>query len=93
MKPTTVLVSLLLGGGFAFPSSASSSSWEDDCLSRDDASSIVADFIAILEHTDIDAANATAQNLLAENFVEASDSILTLSGRPVSLKSLGNIQH
>ena len=53
------------------------------CLSQSTAENIVGQFITILNHYDVPAANATAQALLAEDFTETSDSILSLEGRPV----------
>lgn len=64
----------------------------DDCITQATATDIVNKFITILNHYDIPAANATAQALLADNFAEISDSILSLEGQPVSI-FLFNIQH
>ena len=54
------------------------------CLSHDDAQSILGKFIMVMEHQDVNAANETVHELLADSYSEASDSINTLSGRPVS---------
>lgn len=53
------------------------------CLSQDQANSIVGQFITGLQHPDVPAANATLQALLADDFKEVSDSILSLEGQPV----------
>ena len=60
------------------------------CLSQDQANSIVDQFIVGLLHPDVPAANATLQALLADDFKEISDSILSLEGQPVC--SLGTLQ-
>ncbi|EHY56004.1 hypothetical protein HRR83_006617 [Exophiala dermatitidis] len=54
-----------------------------DCLSQGQAESIVNQYISILTHTNVTAANATAQALLDENYTEISDSILSLEGLPL----------
>jgi hypothetical protein len=59
------------------------SGWQD-CLSQHTANKIVRKFITILQHLDVPAANQTAQALLADDFQEISDSILSLQGQPVS---------
>lgn len=53
------------------------------CLTQDQANSIVSQFIVGLEHPDVPAANVTLQALLADDFEETSDSILSLQGLPV----------
>ncbi len=58
------------------------------CLSQDQANSIVGQFIEGLQHPDVPAANATLQALLADNFQEVSDSILSLEGQPVRTLAL-----
>ncbi|KIW51098.1 hypothetical protein PV05_09850 [Exophiala xenobiotica] len=55
----------------------------DSCLQQSDAEDIVSKFITIIQHKDIDVANATAQALLADSFFEKSDSIDILAGIPV----------
>lgn len=57
--------------------------WLKQCLPQSKAESIVDGFITILEHYDVAAANATAQTLLADDYQEISDSILSLEGKPV----------
>lgn len=57
----------------------------DTCVQQDDAEDIVNRFIAVLNHPDVKAANATAQALLGDDFYEESDSINMLAGHPVSL--------
>ena len=60
----------------------------DKCLSEDQANDIVSQFIVGLTKTpDVPAANTTLQALLADDFEETSDSILSLQGLPV--RSLG----
>ena len=56
---------------------------KNKCLSQDQANSIVSQFIVGLTHPDVPAANATLQALLADDFKETSDSILSLEGLPV----------
>jgi hypothetical protein len=56
------------------------------CIPQWKAEKIVSSFIEILQHPDIPAANATAQALLADDFQEISDSILSLEGAPVRSK-------
>ncbi|KAJ9601859.1 hypothetical protein H2200_013658 [Cladophialophora chaetospira] len=53
------------------------------CLTQGDANDIVGKFITVLQHTNINAANATAQALIGPNFFEKSDSINMLAGKPV----------
>ncbi|RVX74168.1 hypothetical protein B0A52_02000 [Exophiala mesophila] len=50
------------------------------CLSDQDAQSIADRSTIFLEHLDIDAANATAQGLFADNLQEFGDSINSLRG-------------
>lgn len=57
----------------------------DYCVTQYEANDIVTKFAAILAQTDgAAAANATAQALLADDYIEFSDSILSLEGLPVS---------
>lgn len=51
-------------------------------VSQAEAESVVSKIISIFGHQP--GANATAHALLADNFVEHSDSILALEGQPVS---------
>ena len=55
------------------------------CLCQEDAETIVADFIGILDHqgSGLGDANTTAQALLDDSYQEISDSILSLEGLPV----------
>ncbi|EXJ65582.1 hypothetical protein A1O7_01923 [Cladophialophora yegresii CBS 114405] len=50
------------------------------CVSQSDAESIVAEFITVMEHKDINTANETVLELLSDSFTEASDSINTIAG-------------
>ncbi|KIW71772.1 hypothetical protein PV04_00009 [Phialophora macrospora] len=50
------------------------------CVSQSDADSIVAKFITVMEHADVNAANQTVQELLSDGFFETSDSINTIAG-------------
>lgn len=59
--------------------------WQNQ-LSQSAAENIVNKFISVLTHTDNVKANATAQALLANDFSEVSDSILSLEGQPVCNK-------
>ncbi|KIW91302.1 uncharacterized protein Z519_08198 [Cladophialophora bantiana CBS 173.52] len=72
----------LLAGATALPTPKRSGDWQG-CLSQADAESIVGQYITILEHTDVAAANATAQSVLDPNYTETSDSILSLEGLPL----------
>lgn len=64
--------------------------WNNNkCLSQHQANGIVSQFIVGLQHPDVPAANATLQALLADDFKETSDSILSLEGQPV--RSVGTI--
>jgi len=56
--------------------------WQD-CLSQSEAESIVSQYSSLLSHSDPTTANATAQALLADDYVEISDSILSLEGLPL----------
>jgi len=58
------------------------------CLSDAQATSIVDSWKTIITHTDRNAANATAQKLIAEEFLGTSDSISSLAGSSVSLNML-----
>jgi hypothetical protein len=55
------------------------------CLTQADADDIVAKFVSILDHPDVNASNATAQALIGPDFFEKSDSINMLAGHPVRL--------
>ena len=94
MKFSTVLASV----AFASSALALPGNWNDwvkggplcppannQCLTQADADDIVAKFISLLDHPDVNAANATAQALIGPNFFEKSDSINMLAGHPVSL--------
>ncbi|KIX95415.1 uncharacterized protein Z520_08932 [Fonsecaea multimorphosa CBS 102226] len=72
----------LVAGVMAAAHPRRDSGWQD-CLSQTEAESIVNQYISILEHTDVAAANATAQSLLDANYTETSDSILSLEGLPL----------
>lgn len=82
----------LASSALAGPLAARDNSWGNwgngncasNCLSQATAESIVNQYISILAHTDATAANATAQALLADDYQEISDSILSLEGQPVS---------
>ena len=53
------------------------------CLTDKQANFLVSTFAGALENTNRQATNATMQVLLANNWVEQSDSINTLAGYPV----------
>lgn len=57
-----------------------------NCLAQSTAEDLVNGYISILEHSDVATANATAQAILADDYTEISDSILSLEGQPVSCK-------
>ena len=66
---------------------------ESTCLTQADAEDIANKFASVLNHPDVNAANATAQALIADGFFEKSDSINMLAGHPVCytrLSSAGN---
>lgn len=79
--------SLIAGAALALVSSTiakpTGKSWAN-CIAQSTAEDIVNKYITILSHPDIQAANATAQALLANDYQEVSDSILSLEGQPVS---------
>ena len=54
------------------------------CLNDEQANFIVAAFQSILTNPNRQSANVTAQTLVADNYVETSDSINTLAGYPAS---------
>lgn len=58
---------------------------DEYCLCQEEAETIVADFIGVLDHqgSGLGDANATAQALLDDSYQEISDSILSLEGQPV----------
>ncbi len=96
MKFSSVLASV----AFASSALALPGNWNDwvkggplcppanNCLTQGDADDIVAKFVSLLDHPDVNAANATAQALLGPDFYEKSDSINMLAGHPVSLQHL-----
>lgn len=55
-----------------------------NCIAQSTAEDLVNGYISILAHTDVATANATAQKILADDYQEISDSILSLEGQPVS---------
>ncbi|KAK5045361.1 hypothetical protein LTR84_009224 [Exophiala bonariae] len=89
MKFFTAVASLALASAVtAAPSWMDWASNDDDCpqdtcLQQSDAEDIVNRFIAVLNHPDVKAANATAQDLIGDNFFEESDSINMLAGHPL----------
>ncbi|KAK5072499.1 hypothetical protein LTR64_005028 [Lithohypha guttulata] len=60
------------------------SAWPSNCLAQGTATDIVNQYVTILNHYDVKAANATAQTLLADDYIEISDSILSLEGQPLN---------
>lgn len=87
MKFFSLLAPLaLVSTGLAFPGGWNNQNYG---LSQGDAVDIVSKFTQILSHSDVAAANATAQALIGEGFVEKSDSINILAGIPVSFASIG----
>ena len=57
--------------------------WNGNCVTQAEADDIVNKFASILAHSNVNAANATAQALIADGFFEKSDSINLLAGFPV----------
>ena len=91
MKFLTLAAVLGLASSAAAVSGSSKSrrdSSNSTCLDQRAADDIVAKFITVLEHVDIQAANDTVQDLLSTTFFETSDSINTLQGSPVSFCSI-----
>ncbi|OAL37259.1 hypothetical protein AYO20_03435 [Fonsecaea nubica] len=83
MKVLSLLTPMsLMAGVMAAATPKRDASWQS-CVSQAEAESIVNQYIIVLEHTDAAAANATAQSLLDENYIETSDSILSLEGQPL----------
>lgn len=76
--------SLIAAAALGLASSAFAAPAWGNCLAQSAAEDIVNQYITILSHPDISAANATAQALLADDYQEISDSILSLEGQPVS---------
>jgi hypothetical protein len=58
--------------------------YQRSCLTDAVAKSIADRSAIFLQHTDVALANATAQELFAENIIEYGDSINSLRGDPVS---------
>ncbi|TKA83133.1 hypothetical protein B0A55_00891 [Friedmanniomyces simplex] len=57
----------------------------DQCVTQQQANKVVNEVIAIFGHSpSVNAANATSQALLADNFQEFSDSIHALEGQPLT---------
>ena len=67
-----------------YPINATNPNCAPSCLTQNDANIIISHFISVLEHTNVTAANATGQRLLADDYVEYSDSIQILQDLPVS---------
>lgn len=59
---------------------------KSNCLSQDEARQFVKRFSGVLDHTgsDLGDAGVTARALVSEDFVEYSNSILSLQGLPVN---------
>lgn len=62
------------------------------CISQADANQLVDRFISVLGHYDSDLGDSatTANAILADNYSEISDSILSLTGEPVSSDALSH---
>lgn len=63
-----------------------------NCVSQQDANTFVSNFATVLAHqnSSLGTPQQTANILLADNFVEYSNSVLSLQGLPVCLTSLIN---
>jgi len=74
-----------IASGLALASAAAASPLQR-CLTQQQGNTIVNKFISILEDKSYNgqSANATAEALIANDYVEISDSILSLEGAPVS---------
>lgn len=93
MKYSYIVSALGLASSvFAAPTEVRRSDWSA-CIPQADAESLVDKYISILTHSDITTANATAQAILADDYQEISDSILSLEGQPVSLDILCLVLH
>ena len=86
MKLTTIATSLaLVASALAAPAVRLDSPQESQCLCQQDAETFLNRFIPAFQHLpDIPTANKTLQEIVAPHFVDISDSILSLEGRPVS---------
>ena len=98
MKLLSLLVSVALASGalatptveergFGFPGGFEGRP-SKTCLYPAAATSLVSSFKSVLTNPDRQAANATAQIIIADNFTETSDSIDTLAGYPVRTSTL-----
>lgn len=84
MKFLTYLTSVVAVATAAAVPNRRGQEWQN-CLSQAEAENLVGQYMSILEHSPSpQAANATAQALLDNNYQEISDSILSLEGLPVS---------
>ena len=65
------------------------SGWNGACISQATATALVDDYIAVLSHTSTSYGNftQTAEAILADDYQEISDSILSLEGQPVSFSA------
>ncbi|ETI22076.1 hypothetical protein G647_06147 [Cladophialophora carrionii CBS 160.54] len=83
MKLSLFLAPLALAAGVVALATPKRTDCQQGCLSQAQAESIISQYISILEHGDVAAANATAQALLDPGYTETSDSILSLEGQPL----------
>jgi len=79
MKFSTIIAGIVACSAAAF---ANPIEKRDSCVSQWEAQQVVSKIISIFGHQA--GANKTANALLADNFVEHSDSIHALEGAPVS---------
>ena len=88
----SLLAGVVLGSAFSgtpsWSPTSTQPSWPatsaSSCLSGPQATSIVTRFESLLTGPQAPSSNATASELLAENFTDTSDSIDSLAGYPVS---------
>jgi len=78
-----VLPAVLATTAVASPVTKRTEDTSCECLTDDQAYSLVQQFKSILTNPDRSAANATAQVVIADGYVETSDSINSLAGYPL----------
>lgn len=87
MKYTTIFAAFVAAASAA---ATPGKRWGDGCLTSSEANTIVAKFASVLEAVDYNGQipNVTAVQVLAPNYVEYSDSILSLEHAPVRINEM-----
>lgn len=85
MKITSIATAFAILGT-AFAAAAPPPSYGGKCISQQEGEAWLQKFIGVLGKTDPNA-QTTANKIIADNFVEYSNSILSLQGLPVSKSS------